>query len=133
MRVLFLNVVDNRKPVHTRYYPLAFGYLVSYCNKHNEPFEHAYSENSNPSILKSVRPDVVAMTCITENYNLAKHYAQISKHFSETIKIIIGGVHISAVPHSLTGDMDIGVKFETEETFLELVKNDWSLTVTLKV
>jgi len=127
MRVLFLNVVDNRKPVHTRYYPLAFGYLVNFCHEYlpNKPFKYAYAENLNGNVLASFKPNIIAMTSITENYNLAQSYAQFAKSFNAEIKVGIGGVHISAVPNSLTRSMDFGVLGEGEQTFLELLQNDF--------
>ena len=125
MQILFVNVVDCDNPVHTKYYPLAFGYLASYCYKHNESFEYTYTEQLNETVLKTIQPDVVAMTTITENYNLARLYSHIIKRFNPHIKVILGGVHISAVPYSLSKDMDIGVIGEGEQTFLELLRNDF--------
>jgi radical SAM superfamily enzyme YgiQ (UPF0313 family) len=65
------------------------------------------------------------MTSITENYNLAQFYAHLIKKTNFKIKVIIGGVHISAVPHSLSRNIDIGVIGEGEQTFLELLKSDF--------
>lgn len=131
-RVMFVNVVDRLDPVQTRYYPLAFGYLVSYCYEYEEAFEYKYVETVNGSVLKNLRPDIVALTTTTENYNLAKQYAYIIKRFNSKIKVVIGGVHISAVPNSLSRNMDIGVIGEGEATFLELLRNDFEPNPRIK-
>jgi len=134
LKILFLNVVDLHKPVHTRYYPLAFGYLVRFCEKYlpDKPFKYRYAEHINRHILQSFKPEVVALTCITENYNLAISYAETVKNFNENVKVVIGGVHITALPHSLSRSMDYGVLGEGEQTFLELVQNDFEVTTWIK-
>lgn len=125
MRILFVNVVDRRNPVQVRHYPLAFGYLVSYCYANNEPFEYAYTEKLDETCLKNTRPDVVAMTSVTENYNLATFYSNSIKKFNPNLKVIIGGIHISVAPTSLSRAIDVGVIGEGEATFLELLKNNF--------
>jgi len=132
MQILFVNAINHANPIHSRYYPLAFGYLVSYCLKHNEPFGHAYTERLNETILKTVQPDIIAMTCTTESYNQAKLYAYQTKKFNPNIKVVIGGVHITAAPDSLSEYMDIGVMGEGEQTFLELVRNNFETNDKIK-
>lgn len=124
MRILFVNAIQHQ-PIHERYYPLAFGYLVNYCRKFGEDFEYNYTERLNKTVLEDFQPDVVALTCVTENYNLARTYAYTIQKFNPKIKVIIGGVHISAVPYSLSRNMDVGVVGEGEQTFLELLRNNF--------
>lgn len=132
MKVLFVNVIDLKNAVHKRYYPLAFGYLTSYCRKHGVQFEPFYAEKLNADLLRTFQPDVVALTTITENYFLAQHYADHVKQFNSKIKVVIGGVHISAVPRSLSPSMDIGVLGEGEQTFMELAKADFEPNDSIK-
>jgi len=124
MRILFVNCVDRPKEIQIHHYPLAFGYLISYCNKFGEFFDYYYTEQLSEAVLQSFKPDVVALTCVTENYNMAKRYAHLAKKKAAS-KVVIGGVHVSAVPHTLTQDMDMGVIGEGEETFLELVRSNF--------
>jgi radical SAM superfamily enzyme YgiQ (UPF0313 family) len=86
-------------------------------------FDCAYAEDLR--LLKGFGPDVVAFSCITENFNLCKKYAQVVKRFNPKIKVLLGGVHVSAVPESLTQDFDVGVIGEGEKTFFELASNDF--------
>ncbi len=132
MKILFVNVIDLENTVHKRYYPLAFGYLTSYCRKNGVEFEPCYVENLNEDVLRAFQPDVVALTSITENYCLAQHYADIVKHTNSRIKVVVGGVHISAVPQSLSPRMDVGVLGEGEQTFMELVKADFEPDDSIK-
>ena len=132
MKVLFVNVIDTNKAIQKRFYPLAFGYLTSYCHKHGVDFKHYYAEEVVKEVLQRSQPDVVCLTSITENYVLAQHYAEITKKLNENIKVVIGGVHISAVPDSLSGNMDIGVLGEGEETFKELVSVGFEPTDKIK-
>jgi anaerobic magnesium-protoporphyrin IX monomethyl ester cyclase len=126
MKVLFVNVVNPDNSVHTRYYPLGFGYLKSYAEKHGVHFESYYTELPNNSYLQRLKPDVVCFSCITELYPLACKYASMIKQVLPSVKTLIGGVHISAVPDSLTKDFDVGVIGEGEQTFLLLAQNNFT-------
>jgi anaerobic magnesium-protoporphyrin IX monomethyl ester cyclase len=132
LKILFVNVIDLETAVHKRYYPLAFGYLISYCRKNGVEFEPYYVEKLNEDILRAFQPDVVALTSITENYCLAQRYADLVKHTNSKIKVVVGGVHISAVPQSLSPRMDVGVLGEGEQTFVELVKADFEPNDNIK-
>jgi anaerobic magnesium-protoporphyrin IX monomethyl ester cyclase len=63
---------------------------------------------------------VVLISSVTKNYNIAVRHAQLAKRFG--LPVIIGGIHISAIPQSLTADMDVGCLGEGEQTFLELIE-----------
>lgn len=124
MKILFVTAIRN-KYIQKSYYPLAFGYLVSYARKHGFEFESVYSENVTAGLLGRVKPDVVALTCSTENYPIACKHAKTTKQFNQKIKVLIGGVHISNAPESLTQNFDVGIIGEGEQTFLELLQNDF--------
>ena len=99
--------------------------MVSYCRKHGVDFNHYYTEKLTLDLLNQVKPSVVAFSCITENFNLCKKQAKQVKKFNPDIKVLLGGVHVSAVPESLTQDFDVGIIGEGEQTFLELAKNSF--------
>ena len=122
LKVLFVNVIKNL-PVQHAHYPLSFGYLVSFCKKNGLGLDCSYAESL--ASLENVNPDVVAFSCITENFNLCKKYAYQVKQFNPKIKVLLGGVHVSAVPESLTQDFDVGIIGEGEQTFLELAQNNF--------
>jgi len=125
MKVLFVNVIDQKSAVQSRYYPLSFAYLVSYAEKHGCHFDYCYVESLDQKVLLKHLPDVVALTCITENYDRALLYAELAKKFNPEIVVVVGGIHISSVPNSLSSCMDAGVLGEGEQTFLELANNNF--------
>lgn len=122
LKVLFVNVVKNI-PIQKSFYPLGFGYLVSYARTHGLSLKSLYAENLD--CLREANPDVVAFSCITENFNLAKKYAGAVKAYNDKIRTLIGGVHISAVPDSMTENFDVAILGEGERTFYELAKNNF--------
>jgi len=131
MKVLFVNVT-RKKYIQTHYYPLAFGYLVSYCERFGKKFEYSYAERLDKTVLQNFQPNVIALTSVSENYNLARQYAQLAKKTDNKIKVVIGGVHISAIPNSLDKNMDVGVVGEGEQTFLELLRNNFDVNDKIK-
>lgn len=122
MKVLFVNVVKDLPP-QKALYPLSFGYLISYARKQGLSLKSLYTENLD--CLREANPDVVALSCITENFNLAKKYAGKVKAFNPRIKVLIGGIHVTAVPDSLTENFDVAILGEGERTFYELARNNF--------
>ncbi|MCL0070515.1 cobalamin-dependent protein [Dehalococcoidia bacterium] len=71
--------------------------------------------------VKREKPNVVGISSTTLEFSNAIKIAQeVKKEFS--IPIIIGGVHISALPWMLPQCFDIGVVGEGEQTMLELMQ-----------
>jgi len=89
-----------------------------------EPEAQSLTYRDIESILTNYRPDVVGLTCSTPNYLRAIDLAKIARSCTQA-KIVIGGVHASAIPdfileqhHDLIDCVVIG---EGEQTMLELV------------
>jgi len=72
------------------------------------------------STLNDIKPDIVGLSSVSQNYHIAQRYAKLCKE--KNIPVIIGGVHISTLPHTATHDMDVGVINEGEEAAVELVR-----------
>lgn len=66
------------------------------------------------------KPDIIGITSLSKNYKSAMKYARTAKQ--RGLPVIIGGMHISALPSSLTNDMDVGVIGEGERTVVDLVR-----------
>ncbi|MFH1125633.1 MAG: radical SAM protein [Candidatus Altiarchaeota archaeon] len=67
------------------------------------------------------KPDVVGITAMTGSYGYSIRLArEIKKNWD--IPVLLGGVHISALPKSLSDAFDIGVMGEGEKTALEIVQ-----------
>lgn len=115
-----------------RYFPLGLGYIASFLRKygsHNvqiyEPEAQSLSYADLEKIIRDNAPDVVGLTCSTPNFFRAIRLARAVKNNSEA-KIIIGGVHASALPEFIAENypelIDCVVVGEGEITMLELVR-----------
>lgn len=120
IKFLFINAVDPSKEVETRYPPLGIGYLVGSLRKHfgEDAIEFKVVDSNVEKEIISFKPEIVGISSVSQEYNKAIEYAAIANKYR--IPVICGGVHISMMPSSLTGDMDVGVIGEGEETICDL-------------
>jgi radical SAM superfamily enzyme YgiQ (UPF0313 family) len=97
-------------------------YLISSLRRHfsDKELQVKVSYSLSDLILKEFKPDVVGLSTVSQNYYVAQKYAKLCKDYGAAV--IIGGVHISTLPHTLTKQMDVGVINEGEETIVELMK-----------
>ncbi len=111
-----------------RYFPLGIGYLAAVLknNGHDvlflDPEVQQLSIEKLSQILRKERPDIVGITCTTPNFIEAMKIARMSKE-SIQAKVILGGVHASAVPEwalSQCPEIDLVVIGEGELTLLEI-------------
>lgn len=105
------------------YPPLGLGYIASYLDKYlnfNNIEIIDSSENPKEKIFRS-KPDVLGFTSTTPNYF---EVIELIKEVKKEIKvpIILGGPHITSLPHKLSEYVDIGVIGEGEETTLDLIE-----------
>jgi len=123
MKMLLVSAVNK---VHSRdlvLKPLGLAYIAAYLkaygNYNDVQIVHGLQETKKA--LKD-RPDVVAISSVTQNFNIAIEIAKAVKIYNRDIVVIVGGHHITALPECLTADMDIAVMGEGEQTMLELVQ-----------
>ena len=121
-RVLFIDAVDPLSKFVERFSPLWPAYLAAYAEKQmgTKEFEFRLSKGNLGKEIESFGPHIVAISAVSMNYNFAGEYARMAKRYGLTV--IIGGIHISNLPNSLTQDMDVGCIGEGEETFSELLR-----------
>ena len=120
MKLLFVNAIDISRPIERRYPPLGIGYLCSYLRARYplDKIECRVVEGNIEREILEFKPDIVGISAVTQNYNMAVACAAIAK--KRGIAVICGGIHISMMPMSLATDMDVGVIGEGEETLCEL-------------
>jgi radical SAM superfamily enzyme YgiQ (UPF0313 family) len=115
-----------------RYFPLGLGYIASFLRKYGshsvqiyEPEAQSLSYTDLEKIISDNAPDIVGLTCSTPNFFRAIRLARAVKNNSDA-KIIIGGVHASALPEFIAEKypelIDCVVIGEGEITMLELVR-----------
>lgn len=119
MRVVFLQPFDRTQPYQESMPPLGLGYLSSYAKQKCWFLETFFCRTAEEAMSK--KPDMVGISSATENFLDAVKLALEIKALSD-VKIILGGIHITSLPHTLPKCFDIGVVGEGEETFTELVK-----------
>lgn len=122
MKILLISAINPHVEIETRYPQLGLGYLVNYVRKklgHNT-HEFKVINDRVEETLSSFKPDLVGISCFSPNYGIAKQYASLCK--KQKLPVIVGGIHISLMPESLSDDMDAGVLFEGEETMADLVR-----------
>ncbi len=122
MRILLISAINPHIEIEIRYPQLGLGYLVSYIRKKLGKNSHVFKiiNRNVDEILDSFKPDLVGISCFSPNYGIVKKYAALCK--KRKLPVIVGGIHISLLPDSFTNEMDVGVLFEGEETFAELVQ-----------
>lgn len=124
--ILFVVAIDpSTYGIATPNFPhLGIGHLVSYIRK---KFGNAFRFKviaTNEDIKKEInnfRPKLIGISSTTPVYNGAINCAKIAKKCQ--IPVIIGGMHISMAPFTLTVDMDVGVIGEGEETICDLLNS----------
>jgi radical SAM superfamily enzyme YgiQ (UPF0313 family) len=107
--------------------PLGLAYLAAYIRKkHEVKLVDAYAlrlgwENVEKEI-KKFSPDIVGVTGNTPNISQALKTLEIAKKVDETIRTVIGGCHVTALPDETMQNpyVDIGVIGEGEITFSEI-------------
>jgi len=120
---VFLN--EFQRKTHS----LTFDYLIASINqaKIEIDIKICYSLQE----IKEYKPDIVGISTVTESYMIAKQLAKDIKKELGSI-VIIGGTHITALPQTMSKDMDIAIIGEGERTIVEILKLSekppWHLT-----
>lgn len=117
---MFINAINPSKEIESVLPPLGLGYLISSLRKNfgRDYIAFKIVDQDIEEAINKFKPDIIGITSVTQNYNRAITYAKIAKKYG--LPVIIGGVHISALPSTLTKDMDVGVIGEGEQRIVEL-------------
>jgi len=118
---MFINAIDTTKEIETNLPPLGLGYLVSSLKNEFGPdcIEFKIVDRDIEQHIKIFKPHIIGITSVSQNYNRAVKYARVAKNYC--LPVIMGGVHISALPSTLSSDMDVGVIGEGEKTVIDLL------------
>lgn len=123
MKVLLVNATYTREVIEVGFPPLGLAYIASSLRKaFGNTILFKVVDRDIAEHITAFKPDIVGISSVTKNYNIAKEHAQIAKQIFD-LPVIIGGAHISFMPQNLTLDMDVGIAFEGEETIVELMKS----------
>ncbi|MDD5221822.1 MAG: radical SAM protein, partial [Patescibacteria group bacterium] len=121
MKLILVDVIDNQDKIQTKYDSLGLGYLISFLPKDvRKEIEVEVVNSQVEEKIVSFGPDMVGLSCVSQNFNRAKQIARFCK--DKNIAVIIGKSHITAIPSSLDSNMDVGIIGEGEQTFGEIIK-----------
>lgn len=123
MKILFVNVVNEfRKRSIEREFPsLGTAYLASYLRKYGRFNDIQIVEAGQNFDASKYDVDIVGISSVTQNFNIAKEIAEKAKRGSNPL-VLVGGHHITALPSNLTENMDVAVLGEGEQTTLEIAQ-----------
>jgi len=119
MKIQFLANDISEISVEEMAAPMGLCYLAAYADKYfpeKIDFEIKSALNYDPEN----DADLLAFSSMTRYFPRAVDFARQTREKSHT-PIIIGGCHITALPHLLPEAFTLGVLGEGEETFLELL------------
>lgn len=104
--------------------PLGLGYLAAYLKQQEIPVETVIelAPELTLEMVERHEPDIIGISTVTRDYNKSVAFAQaVKSRFN--LPIIVGGHHISPIPHTLPGCFDAAVIGEGEVTLAELMKS----------
>ncbi len=117
--VAFITAYDERSPYQVSLPPLGIGYLSAWLKKQDPTITTSF-HHTVEALLDS-KPDLVGVSSTTENFTHATSLATRIKE-SLGVPIVLGGMHITSLPHVLPKVYDVGVVGEGELVFADLVK-----------
>ncbi|MFW8601262.1 B12-binding domain-containing radical SAM protein [Desulfobacterota bacterium M19] len=120
MRFGLILATDLMNPAINTFAPIGLGCLAASINKCLPQLETVLEES--PEALIEKHPDIIGISSSTEFYDIAIQWA---KKFKDALNlpIIIGGIHISLIPESMTDDFDVAVIGEGDITIVELLRS----------
>lgn len=118
MHVAFITAYDPASPYQVSLPPLGIGYLSAYAKQQcwfvTTSFHHTAEE------LIASKPDIIAVSSTTENFRHATNLARQAKE-ALGVPVVLGGMHITSLPHNLPDVYDLGVVGEGEQTLVDIL------------
>ncbi|MFQ5864179.1 MAG: B12-binding domain-containing radical SAM protein [bacterium] len=103
--------------------PLGLGYLAAYLKRYLDFHNIAIINAGHKAFekIRAARPEVVGFTAYSANYfDVVELMKRVKAELG--LPIILGGPHITCLPHKLSQYADIGVIGEGEETLRQLMR-----------
>ena len=119
MKIMFFITSLPEDELEKRQFPLGVGYIGAYLEKNLRDIEVIITATEGD--IYRERPDILGISSVSQCFKQAKATAEsVKKELG--IPIVLGGYHISPLPHTLPICFDIGVIGEGEKAMLEIVK-----------
>ena len=120
LRVMFINPMDVRSMVETGFPHLGVGSLSAAIKRAFPGAETIVVKGHLQEWIHSWQPDVVGITSVSQYWDEARFHAQRAKQGG--LPVMVGGVHATWLPETMTDDMDVMVLQEGERTVVELLE-----------
>lgn len=122
IKILLINAIDTSVEVETRYPNLGLAYLASMVYKHLPHLRVKFKiiDRDVDEMAKKFKPDLVGITCVSQNFNYARNYASLFS--KKKIPVIMGGIHITLSPHTLPKGCLLGCIGEGDYTFVDIIR-----------
>jgi len=125
MKALFITAPSDT-PFQTWYPPLGIAYISAYLKQACPEWQTACCDaalgEAPLAAVKGYKPDVIGITCTTLGYMNAVKIAKLIKEHYPDVPIVLGGQHISALPHTLKAPFDVCVVGEGEQAFVRICR-----------
>lgn len=118
MKIAFMQAYDPKYLYHSYLPPLGLGYLMSYVKRECWFIETSFHHKVETLIAE--KPDIAAIGACSENFTDAQNHARRIKD-ELGIPVVVGNMHITALPHTLPQIFDVGVCGEGEISFAEIL------------
>ncbi len=119
MRVLLVNSVNIKKRLETIFPHLGLSYIASNLRRDIPSINIRIVDRDLEKHIRLFKPDIVGVSSVSQDYDIARRHARLCKEYD--LPVIMGGIHISALPATLSPDMDVGVMGEGEKTLSEVL------------
>lgn len=121
-KVLLVNAINDDIEVETRYPNLGLAYLVAMVREYlpEKKIDFKIVDHNVYEVATVYKPDLVGITSVSQNFNIAKDYAKYFK--IRNIQVILGGIHITLLPQTLPKTCVAACLGEGEFTFVEIIK-----------
>jgi anaerobic magnesium-protoporphyrin IX monomethyl ester cyclase len=122
LRILLINSINPHVEVENRYPNLGLGYLASSLRRALPELDIQFvvAEDRIGAVSRGFRPHLAAVTTVSQNFPIAqRHTATLAE---QGIPLVLGGVHISALPRLLPREAAAACLGEGELTFVQLVR-----------
>ncbi len=123
LKLLLVDAIDvdaDEKVFETDSESLALPYLAAAVRGERDDVEIRIVDREVEAEIARFAPDVVGLSFVTINLPIAKRYARLAR--ARGAKVVAGGPHVSAAPHVLPEEIDVGVVGDGEHPLLELLR-----------